>query len=278
MGTVAALAMAVELIRADGLKRPKPWHILAAIIALLATQSRGAWISAAVGLLIYLSIRSGARVIMILAPVVLSVALASSAIFTEFANALAHWSAGGDVSTLNGRTEIWQNALAAVGHNPMFGTGPRSFDLEFRADALGLGSLISSSNAHNQIIQTLVERGVLGLSVLVILLIGLFRDAFRAGSVMRAGLMAFLAVFISRFAVETPLYIATATLNGAVLLIVVFLITSASNTAAPPRLAPRGALPSSNKRLARASAQPYVTNVGAEKEGRSHSVLVDKWM
>lgn len=229
MGTVAALGIMVELIRLEGSKRGKPWHIVAATLVLLAAQSRGAWLSAVIGLIIYLVFRSGARLLITLAPVLLATVLAASTLIEGVANAMSQWSAGGDISTLNGRTTIWSAALEAVTRSPVFGVGPKSFDLEYRADVLGLGGLISSSNAHNQVVQTLVERGVLGLLILLVLVAVLFRNAVQGGGPARAGLVAVLAVFVSRFAVETPLYISTVSLNGAMVIVVVVLIASARN-------------------------------------------------
>jgi O-antigen ligase len=234
MGTVASLAIMVELIRVEGMKRPTHWHLLAPVVALLATQSRGAWLSAAIGIALYLAFRSGAQLFAILTPIVMAVGLAASTLVEGIAEALAEWSSGGDITTLNGRTVIWESALDAVARNPLFGTGPRSFELEYRGDILGLGNLISSSNAHNQIVQTLVERGVLGLLILAVLVVILFRNALRLGGSARAGLLGVLAVFVSRFIVETPLYVSTASLNGALLVIVTVLIASAQNE--PPML------------------------------------------
>ncbi|MDP9887391.1 O-antigen ligase family protein [Pseudarthrobacter enclensis] len=230
MGTVAALAVIVELVRMEGLKRPRIWHLVAAVVALLGTQSRGAWLSAAIGLLLYLTFRSGARWVMILLPVVMISLLAASTLLENVFDALTHWSAGGDISTLNGRTTIWANALGAVSRNPVFGTGPRSFDLEYRSSVLGLGNLISSSNAHNQFVQTLVERGVVGLMILTVFLVALTGYALRVGHhPTRAGLVAVVAVFVSRFAVETPLNISTASLNGALLVVVTVLLASSKS-------------------------------------------------
>lgn len=235
MGTVAALAVIVELVRGEGLKRPRVWHLLAAVVALLGTQSRGAWLSAAIGFLVFLTFRSGARWVMVLLPVVMVSLLAASTLLENVFDALTHWSAGGDISTLNGRTTIWANALNAVSRNPVFGTGPRSFDLEYRSSVLGLGNLISSSNAHNQFVQTLVERGVVGLIILVVFLVMLIRYALRVDNPTRAGLIAVVAVFVSRFAVETPLNISTASLNGALLVLITVLLASSESE---PRVQP----------------------------------------
>jgi len=229
MGTVAALAVIVELIRVEALKRPKVWHLFAAIIALLATQSRGAWLSAIVGILVYLGFRTGVRWVTIAVPIIMLLLLAASTLLENVFEAISHWSAGGDISTLNGRTTIWANALEAVRHSPVFGTGPRSFDLEYRSKVLGLGDLISASNAHNQFVQTLVERGALGLVVLIVFLVVLTRSALQVTNPTRAGLLAVLTVFIARFAVETPLNISTASLNGALLVVVTVLVAAARN-------------------------------------------------
>lgn len=259
MGTVAALALIVELVRVDGLKRPRPWHLFASVAALLATQSRGAWLSAAIGLVVYLAFRSGARWVTMGVPVLMGGMLTASAFLQSVFNSLTNWSAGGDITTLNGRTTIWANALNAVQLSPIFGTGPRSFDLDYRSEVLGLNGLISSSNAHNQLIQTLVERGALGLVALLVFLLILARAAFNVGNPSRPGLLAVLAVFVARFAVETPLNISTASLNGALLVVVTVLIVAAKKETHADPLPAAGRevrLPSAYRRMT-ATKRPF---------------------
>lgn len=233
LGSVAALAVFAELIRLPGARRRFPFHLLAAVAVLVATQSRGAWMSALVGLLIFLVVRSGKRWGTVWVPTIFGGALVVFSLAGQIATNLSAWSSGGDISTLNGRTTIWDSALAAFADSPAVGAGPMIFNPEYR-DILGLPDTLNFSNAHNQIVQTLVERGVLGFAALVALVSALAIAVAKSAPVARGGLAAVLAVYLSRFLVETPMYISTASINGAVLMVVVVLICSRQSAAPKP--------------------------------------------
>lgn len=236
LGSVAALAVFAEMIRLPGARLRFPIHLLAAVAVLVATQSRGAWMSAIFGLLIFLVVRSGKRWGTVWVPAIVGVALLVSSLSGQIATNLAAWSSGGDLSTLNGRTTIWDAALAAFADSPVFGAGPLIFNQEYRG-SLGLPGSLNFSNAHNQVVQTLVERGILGFVALAALVIVLLVAVAKSAPYARGGLAAVLAVYLSRFLVETPLYISTASINGAVLMVVVVLICS------KPSAAPRSGRP-----------------------------------
>jgi O-antigen ligase len=225
LGTVAAIAIFAELLRLGG-RRARPWHLMAAVVVLVLTQSRGAWLAAALGVLFWLIGRAKNSSVGVAAPLMAGVLL----VMVWFGDTILGWVQGTtdqrDFSTLNGRTVIWEQALAPVGDSPLLGKGPLVFDTRFRWDALGLDTDAGHSNAHNQIIQTLVERGFLGLLVLAVFVVVMLRAAWRQPLVYRGPVLAIVMLFVSWFAVETPLYVSTASLNAAILVLIVTLLTA----------------------------------------------------
>jgi O-antigen ligase len=75
---------------------------------------------------------------------------------------------------LNGRVDVWEVAVAAFQANPVFGVGSGSF-----STAVG-GSRGMSRAVHNTFLGVLVEQGLVGLAILLMILLGLWKKAWRA--------------------------------------------------------------------------------------------------
>lgn len=190
----------------------------AALLTLLLAQSKTAWIAAivAVGVLAaYYLISSrflsekGSSEMRFRAALILSVAGVFSVI--AFAGVLFsdellirssfRYSALASLSTFTGRTEIWEITLQLWERNPWFGYGPTLWGQEFRAKFL----MLYVGQAHNQVIQTLGDSGLVGLAGLLIYLGTLVVYAIRAASYTRGISLALVSFLLLRCGTETPI-------------------------------------------------------------------------
>ena len=86
---------------------------------------------------------------------------------------------------LSGRTDIWAAALATAG-NPFIGTGFESFwnanalQVNHRLQLMGFRDLSNLNSAHNGYLQIYLDLGLVGLSLIVLILITGYRYASRA--------------------------------------------------------------------------------------------------
>jgi O-antigen ligase len=69
-----------------------------------------------------------------------------------------------DISSLHGRTGAWEFALTEFRRNPLFGYGPSIFSPEYRRDVIRDPSLTWLGQAHNQVLQTMGDSGLIGLA------------------------------------------------------------------------------------------------------------------
>lgn len=230
LGSVAALAVFLELTR-TGKDSFRKLNLVLALVVLAATESRGAWLGALIGVVVYAGVKSGRKWALLWILTGVGGLLSASTVIPRVAASLGSWSSGGEFSTLNGRTGLWTASLEAVSRSPVIGVGPSAFAPEYRAALLGLGPGVNFSNAHNQIIQTLVERGLLGGLMLVVIVATLIVAVMRTAPERRPAAGAIVAVYLSRFAVETPMNISTASINGAVLLVVVVALAGTQHRA-----------------------------------------------
>lgn len=106
-----------------------------------------------------------------------------------------------DITTLTGRTSIWEQTMEEFYRYPLFGYGPSIWDIAYR---IRVGNL-AAGQAHNQFIQTLGESGLVGFVLLLGYLWLLFRFSLKT---FRASHGLSLALFILVFArslTEAPL-------------------------------------------------------------------------
>lgn len=107
------------------------------------------------------------------------------------------------ITTLTGRTTIWEFTLEAWKENPWFGYGPHIWNPEFR---LQFGKqYLWAGQAHNQFIQALGEAGIFGLALLLIYLCVLVSYAFRYLKFTRGISIALIVFPLIRSITETPL-------------------------------------------------------------------------
>jgi O-antigen ligase len=172
--------------------------------------------------------RSNSRSAGLRIPIVLSLLVVGLSVANRVEQALVGFTSQSDVLTLNGRTVIWTRAIESVKHSVLLGVGPYAFDPRYRSSVLGLSDDPSHSNAHNQLVQTLVERGAIGVCILVALCFVLVWAVTKHPAPIRGPMLGVVGVYLTRFVVETPLYISPASINGAMLLLIILLAAGKS--------------------------------------------------
>jgi O-antigen ligase len=114
---------------------------------------------------------------------------------------LGNESVVGGLTTLTGRTQIWDIAFEEWSRHPFFGYGSDLFGPDYRY-AIGLEHMTSG---HNQIVDSLARAGVVGLCGVVVYL-GLLTWAALAATRVTAGLsVALLCALFLRALTEVPL-------------------------------------------------------------------------
>jgi O-antigen ligase len=110
-----------------------------------------------------------------------------------------------ELTTLTGRSAIWDAALLEWQDNPLFGYGPAMWDTAYRA-RLGMPFAF---NAHNQYLQSLSIAGLVGLATLLpyLLLLGLF--SFASPRPQRGLAIALFLQILVRSFTEVPLDLGT---------------------------------------------------------------------
>lgn len=126
------------------------------------------------------------------------IALASAAVAFDALDAIERRS---DLVTLTGRTQIWDITLQAWRENVLFGYGPGIWgperQMQFRMFHVG--------HAHNQVVQTLGEAGVVGLVLLLAYLGVLFFAALRGFVASRGIVLLLLMLMLVLCVTEAPM-------------------------------------------------------------------------
>lgn len=220
MGSLAAFALLLLWAH------PMRWRSLNAAgwllagAALLASQSKTAWLAFIVAALAMLYFRHGATlrralgqreaapamalvliVVMVMASAI-SVKLMFDGGFDKAARFLQSRQ-GGDLLTLTGRVDIWQVAIEEWRRNPLFGYGPMLWDLQYR---IGIG-MLHAAHAHNQLLNVFAMAGTIGAAGFIAYFVMLATAVLRTAATS-AGLGAALFLVIAlRSVTEVPMSI-----------------------------------------------------------------------
>jgi O-antigen ligase len=233
LGAVAGFALLVWMAS----PRPRFPIRLGALTASVATLglsgSRTAWIATAAGLAflaVYRALptvyRKGASVAAIASGLVLTV----GQLIWSLSNAPAV-----DI-VLTGRLALWQLVLEDIATRPVVGHGSGYFTAVTERTGLEW-----ASQAHNQILSSLVESGLLGLALLGVLVFALARCAVAGSSVSGGGSVSLLVFVLARSATEVPLRATQLGVAFLLLLLALTYITTAATdgtgASSPPGLA-----------------------------------------
>ena len=239
LGPIALLAIVIEL-HTPSRWWPVRWlHLSTAALAFVLAQSKTAWAAAPVMLVaIYLPIALGRgmnaagaagrfdRTVWALLGAIAVVVLTAAALVGfdafEFVRGRV------DLATLTGRTNIWEITLQAWRENILFGYGPEiwGLDRQIRFHMFHVG------HAHNQMVQTLGEAGLIGLLLLLGYLGTLVHAGLRRFLATRGLVLTLLMLVLVRCVTEAPLR-AEGLLSWATFLHVLLLVAACHAVRAP---------------------------------------------
>lgn len=215
LGMAALVYLVLDM--ADGadrtLYRKLGWFVSVAV--LVSTQSKTSWAGAvlAYGIFFVYKIsamrtsRSGYSAIPAIAGGL--VVLMGFAGAVMVGDGVAVWFKGLDTQTyssltsLTGRTNIWEITLNSWRDNPVFGYGPGLWDVEYRLK-YAPQYLYIVGQAHNQFFDTLGSSGLLGVIGLFIYVGTLLNFGVRFFTVTRGASLSLVIVLIARSVSEAP--------------------------------------------------------------------------
>ncbi len=180
------LALAIPPVAALAVSEAVLWRralgyllFAAALLGLVLTYSRGAWIGTSVGLLVLvLMLRKGSW---LLPGAILAGAFTSGAILERLRSIST---AGSDPAVTN-RFEIMETALRLITEHPFFGVGLGNFPAAYGSLMVSNLPMLSYSlevppHAHNLLVNLAVEVGLVGLLAFVAMLAAATLKALRA--------------------------------------------------------------------------------------------------
>lgn len=193
-GTLADLSVVALLVEwnAHGSSpRARAVGLSSALICVVLTQSRTLWMAAVVAMLILQTSRHVLARVGVLAIVAgLATALVvQPAIVTDQLVATNR----GDLATFSGRRYVWQLAWQEFQRQPITGYGTNFLNGVYRQANLAATEQ-QAIHAHNQVLQTLAESGLIGFLALVALFATLVRVSWHNRVVDRGFSLALLAV------------------------------------------------------------------------------------
>jgi O-antigen ligase len=165
LGLLAAISLILSLGLAASAGRGRTLLLLASclmVVALFLTESRGAWLALACGLLVLALFHLGRWRVMtrrrlrsasVVAGAAVAVALTSVAVLSPR-------------SALGDRLEYWDAALEDANDHRLLGSGAGSFDVYWHEYG---NPSIHVRDAHSLYLETLAELGVLGLALVLVL-------------------------------------------------------------------------------------------------------------
>ena len=201
---ISAIA-ATGLILEVGFRQGRRWvgigALLASAVCLLLAQSFTGYVAAGVGLLCIYAVRYASY-----RAIFASTATVLLAIYVFWPTAIvpASLARSDYVNSVSGRTVIWRLALEEWRRHPVTGYGSNVFSASYLSTHFP-ANMQQATNAHDQLIQTLADSGLIGVAALVLVLVAALFCAWTA-RVRDGGLsLALLVVFVSYGITEAPL-------------------------------------------------------------------------
>src|SRR5579875_310795 len=171
------------------------------LVALALTFTRATFISVGVSILILILCLPSARMKIsmlggILAVAIVAVLVSSLGdvpIFDRFLNS--------DVSTLNGRTYLWQAVIDHFDPTKILGNGSGAASALLASLHIGFGGGVIGAASHNLFLETLYDHGIIGLTLFLLLLavlaVNLISGMLKASGRQRLLFATVLAIFVS---------------------------------------------------------------------------------
>ena len=200
--------------------------ITASAVALWASDSRTSIIILPIALLAMMIDRRKLPAIVRNASLLLGASAVILILFTtSFATSTIESS---DTQTLNGRTQLWADALTKWSESPIVGMGPKAFDMTYRLQT----GRDYAGQAHNQFLHTLSSEGSVGFLALCLFLYFVAKSSFRSRANTSSASIAVGIIVLATLLVESPLR-ATRWSPGLLVLSVVLVLCFAQN---PPQV------------------------------------------
>ena len=212
LGPAALLAIVLELYLPSRHQTLRALHLGSAGVVLLLAQSRTAW-AAAIALILCVGVplalrpasdpsqESGSyRRATLTLVACLAVSAGLALLLFEF-GAAEFLARKLELTTLNGRLQIWAITFDAWRESPLFGYGADVWGVERQWQF----QMFHVGHAHNQIVQTLGDSGVAGLVLLLIYVAVLVRTAFVTFRQSNGLVLALVIILLSRFVTEAPM-------------------------------------------------------------------------
>ncbi|CAL9636644.1 O-antigen ligase family protein [Streptomyces sp. enrichment culture] len=168
-----AMTVVVHRQRRTGLTVLCGVGAVAALLALVASLSRGAWIGGAVGLVVLAVLLREARIILISFATVATVGLALLVLAppsqeTPVAAQRLLSIFGGQGNPYDERPAAREEAVIQMSENPVLGTGPGAYQIATKQGLEHLTAAREEDHAHNLALAVGSEQGVLGVTALVV--------------------------------------------------------------------------------------------------------------
>ncbi len=210
IGPIALLGILIEL-HSPARWRVLRWAALASSAAVLVlAQSKTTWgMLPLMAVCVWLPLRlrqaaSGSAdpfrraVLTLTGVIVVLVLLSAAAAAFDVAGYVEHRI---DLVTLTGRTQIWEITLRAWRENMLFGYGAGIWGPERQREF----NMFYVGHAHNQVVQTLGEAGLVGLALLLAYLGALLLAALRSFVATRGFVLMLLMLMLVRGITEAPM-------------------------------------------------------------------------
>lgn len=230
LAPLAAMALLVELapVARRGLW---PLHALAAAVSLLLTQSRMGWACAAAVLLL-----DGAwnrtRVRTAVSTVVAAALGTAALLVPATQDAVTRTLTTGTDDLTDVRGVAWRLAYEEFLRNPLFGYGPTLFGPAYRQRVFGTADTWIGQ-AHNQVMSTLGDSGLVGLAGLLFLFGALVVRAVRTRAASHGLSTALVTVLGTACLTESPLRHMGGLFPQALAVLTVWLVLISSSTTCP---------------------------------------------
>jgi O-antigen ligase len=148
------------------------FFIAALCISLLFTFTRGAWIGFLIALLV-IGIMKYKKIFFVTIVIVALLIICVPMVSYRFADIFLPANTAAGIDSFHWRINLWKNAFPYFLQKPLFGNGLGNF---YEIAATTEGSLTA---AHNDYLRILVDTGIFGLGIYLMLLIALARQSWR---------------------------------------------------------------------------------------------------
>jgi exopolysaccharide production protein ExoQ len=183
-------------------------HLGSAFLVLFFAQGKTAWAATLMGLLFLWAYNTGSltrRNVRLGAAALLFMFVGYQAFFAPVAQQRVQMlsTSGQDLTSLNGRTYVWDVTIDVWEENRVFGYGPTIWSTDFRAK---YGEFFAfAGQAHNQFVQSLGESGLVGLGALIFYILCMLLVAVRTAEGTRGLSLACFALVAVRLMTEAAL-------------------------------------------------------------------------